>query len=404
VTLVREGYEAAFEEIVRRYGRPLTRYAAGIVGSRSEDVTQDAFSKALLALRRDDAEIDLRPWLYRIVRNTALNDLRDNPPPPAAVAGAVAAGRSAAEVAEQREELTDLIERLGDLPEPQRAAIVMRELEGLSHEEIAATLGMSGGAARQAIYRARQALRDAIGMLVPLPLLRLILDHGGGAAAGAGTGALAAGGAGGMLKAGAVAAVIAGTVGTGVALQRGDGQRDPAVVAPAVEAGTAEAILPSAGSPPAQTGIGPGGSAAAEKAGGGVNGGPAKQPDGGVPTGGPTGEDLAPRPAGGRPGTGESRPGAGRNGGGDLKRGDRDGGGDAGSPADRRLRPSRTRQGGDFTSVRPGALEADTRDHVTEPAQGGGSVSEPPPTEEEPNVDDVRSSSDRDSSGGDRRR
>jgi DNA-directed RNA polymerase specialized sigma24 family protein len=79
VALVREGYETAFEEIVRRYGKGLGRYAAAIVGSRSEDVTQDAFSKALLALRRDDAEIELRPWLYRIVRNTALNDLRDHP-------------------------------------------------------------------------------------------------------------------------------------------------------------------------------------------------------------------------------------------------------------------------------------------------------------------------------------
>ena len=55
VKLVREGYEAAFEEIVRRYRKPLDRFAAAIVGRRSEDVTQDAFSKALLALRGTDA-------------------------------------------------------------------------------------------------------------------------------------------------------------------------------------------------------------------------------------------------------------------------------------------------------------------------------------------------------------
>src|SRR6476619_4041734 len=78
VSLVREGYETAFEEIVRRYGRALSRYAAAIVPRhRAEDVTQDAFSKALLALRQSDAEIDLRPWLFRILRNTALNDIRD---------------------------------------------------------------------------------------------------------------------------------------------------------------------------------------------------------------------------------------------------------------------------------------------------------------------------------------
>ena len=94
VTLVRDGYETAFEEIVRRYGKPLDRYAAAIVGARAEDVTQDAFSKALLALRGADEEIELRPWLYRIVRNTALNDLRDRPPRAAELAEAIDGGRS----------------------------------------------------------------------------------------------------------------------------------------------------------------------------------------------------------------------------------------------------------------------------------------------------------------------
>jgi len=227
VTLVREGYEAAFEEIVRRYGRPLGRYAASIVGGRSEDVLQEAFAKALPALQRNDAEIDLRPWLFRIVRNTALNDLRDSPPAPELLAETLAGGRNPAEELEQRERLADLMRRLRELPEPQRAAIVMRELEGLGHEEIATALGLTGGGARQAIYRARQALRDGAGMLLPLPLLRLLVDHGAEAAAGAGTGgALAAagasaGGAGasGALKLGVVAAVVAGSVGAGVAVQ-----------------------------------------------------------------------------------------------------------------------------------------------------------------------------------------
>src|SRR5262249_53212283 len=92
VALVREGYENAFEEIVRRYGRALNRYAGAIVGNRAEDITQDAFSKALLALRRDDREIELRPWLFRIARNTALNDLRDRPPSAEALAEAIAGG------------------------------------------------------------------------------------------------------------------------------------------------------------------------------------------------------------------------------------------------------------------------------------------------------------------------
>jgi RNA polymerase sigma factor (sigma-70 family) len=245
VGLVREGYDSAFEEIVRRYGRPLERFAAAIVGGRSEDVTQDAFSKALLALRRSEAEIELRPWLYRIVRNTALNDLRDRGPVSEQLSEALAGGASAAAEVERREELSDLMKRLGALPEPQRAAIVMRELEGLSHEEIASALGVSGGAARQAIYRARAALREGLGLVVPMPVLRGLIEHGGDAARGgsaiaAGAGASTAGGAlgglgaGSALKLGAATLLVAGTVGVGVAIEghRGASQPEAAIAAP----------------------------------------------------------------------------------------------------------------------------------------------------------------------------
>ncbi len=260
VTLVRDGYEAAFDEIVRRYGKALGRYAAAIVGGRSEDVTQDAFSKALLALRRDsDAEIELRPWLYRIVRNTALNDLRDRPPEAAELDSALAAGSiSAAEQAERREEIADLMQRLRSLPESQRAAIVMRELEGLSHEEIAAALGMSGGAARQAIHRARTALRDGVGLLIPLPIVRTLIEHGaeagaavgaGGAAVAAG-GAIGAGGAGTALKVGVVTAVLAGSVGTGVAIRENrEHDRQVETAAAAVSSGAQPAAETAAAVP-----------------------------------------------------------------------------------------------------------------------------------------------------------
>jgi RNA polymerase sigma factor (sigma-70 family) len=211
VRLVREGYESAFEEIVRRYRRPLDRFAASIVGDHSEDVTQESFRKALVALRRDGAEIELRSWLYRIVRNTALNDLRDRPPAAAELAEELTTGgRSAAAEAEERAEVTALTAELRALPERQRAALVMRELEGMGHEEIAAALGISGGAARQAIARARAAVRMSLGALVPLPLLRALASGGDGAteiAAGAG-GAAAAGGAGAALLGGAGAGAL----------------------------------------------------------------------------------------------------------------------------------------------------------------------------------------------------
>lgn len=247
VDLVRDGYDAAFEEIVRRYRRQLDRFAAAMVGGRSEDVTQDAFSKALLALRGSEAEIELRPWLYRIVRNTALNDLRDRGPAAEQLLESVPGGRSAAAEAETRQELRELMERLQALPEPQRAALVMRELEGLSHEEIAAALGVSGGAARQAIYRARAALRDGLGLLVPMPVLRALAEHAddaaraGGAIAGAGAstagGAALGGIGGGALKVGMATVLIAGTVGAGVAIDhhRGGGSGPEAAEAAPLE-------------------------------------------------------------------------------------------------------------------------------------------------------------------------
>jgi RNA polymerase sigma factor (sigma-70 family) len=232
VSLVRNGYETAFEEIVRRYGKPLGRYAAAIVPShRAEDITQDAFSKALLALRDTDKEIELRPWLYRIVRNTALNDLRDQPAPTAPLHENIDGVETPPQAAERREEIAELLRRLRALPDPQRAAIVMRELEGLSHEEIAAALGLSGGAARQTIYRARRTLRNGAGMLVPVPVLQYLLDPtvgdaitgaslGSAAAAGAGAAGASAGGAGAgvAVKAGLATVLVAGSLGTGVAL------------------------------------------------------------------------------------------------------------------------------------------------------------------------------------------
>jgi hypothetical protein len=91
----------------------------------------------------------------------------------------------------------------------------MRELEGLSHEQISASLGLSSGAVRQSIYRARRALRDGIGVLLPMPFLRLLLEEG--FTQGAST-AAAGGGAGIAVKAGVAAVLAAGTVTTGAVL------------------------------------------------------------------------------------------------------------------------------------------------------------------------------------------
>jgi RNA polymerase sigma factor (sigma-70 family) len=262
VALVRDGYELAFEEIVRRYGKSMARYAGAIVGNRADDVTQDAFSKALLALRRDGTEIELRPWLFRIIRNAALNDLRDSPPSPELLAEAIAGGGNPAEELERREKLADLMRRLQSLPEQQRAAIVMRELEGLSHEEIATALGLSGGGARQAIYRARRALRGGLGLLLPLPLLKALLSGTAAAPmeAAAGTAGIGGGaGAGVALKAAAATVLIAGAVGAGAVVDHSHhGDEHPASRAQGI---VAEDSSGSARAAAAPKGSGGGGSA-----------------------------------------------------------------------------------------------------------------------------------------------
>jgi RNA polymerase sigma factor (sigma-70 family) len=377
VTLVREGYEAAFEEIVRRYGRPLSRYAASIVGGRSEDVTQDAFSKALLALRRDGAEIDLRPWLFRIVRNTALNDLRDRPPSPELLAETIAGGGNPAEELERREELADLIRRLQALPEPQRAAIVMRELEGLGHEEIAAALGVSGGAARQAIHRARLALRDGAGLLLPLPLLRALLEGSGPGAAEAAAGVAGAGGAaraGVALKATAATVLIAGAVGAGVAIDHG------------ARTGTAEATPPPLHSESRGAVAGGGHGEATGRA-----AGPERQGDGdGSPSGDSGGTSGRDSEGGGGRGPSHSRSGSSGRGDDGSGKGSGDGGGDSGS-GERSGRGSGSGSGDDGIEV-----EGSTSGKGSGPDGGSGSGS----GEIEESLSDVDGSGDSGSSDG----
>ena len=231
VGLVREGHDLAFEEIVRRYRSPLVAFAGAIVPrDHAEDVVQEALTKAHGALGRDQAEINLRPWLYTIVRNRALNALRDEPvhdhldenfdgvPQPP-------------DVAARREELAVLIAGVQSLPGPQREAILKRELEGRSHDEIAASLGTTPGAVRGLIYRARTALRDGIGLLIPLPVIRAVLGSGpvGSEAAGAGGAAaagLAAGGGGVAMKAGATLGVAIIAVGSGIAIEHRSSRSD----------------------------------------------------------------------------------------------------------------------------------------------------------------------------------
>jgi RNA polymerase sigma factor (sigma-70 family) len=172
VKLFRSGHERAFEAIVERYRKPLTRFSAGILPeSRTEDAVQQAFINAHAALRASDEPLQLRPWLYAITRNAALNMLRQNGWNYDQIPLDFDGVRRPDQIVEQRVQLETTVAAMNELPERQRDALVMRELEGRSYDEIALALGTGDGAVRQLLNRARVTLRRAASMLVPPPIV-----------------------------------------------------------------------------------------------------------------------------------------------------------------------------------------------------------------------------------------
>ena len=171
------GHESAFDAIVDRYRTPLTRYCAGIVGpSRAEDAVQQTLINAHDALTRTDEVRHLKSWLYRIAHNASLNVLRavkDDVPLDETALGAASAQARPIRTSPSRAPSSSArpLAALQALPERQRAALVLRELEGRSHEEIAEALGVTKGSARQHLMRARVAVRSAVTAITPYPLV-----------------------------------------------------------------------------------------------------------------------------------------------------------------------------------------------------------------------------------------
>jgi RNA polymerase sigma factor (sigma-70 family) len=172
VDLVRAGSEPAFETIVERYRRALMRYVSRLLPpERAEDVVQQSFVNAYEAMHRDDAELNLRPWLYRIAHNTALNALRDRGLRHDELDDRIDGVERPDQALERTQGLREVLVAVQALPDRQRDAIVLRELEGRSYEEIALALGVTDGAVRQLLNRARNSLRAAAAAVTPMPLL-----------------------------------------------------------------------------------------------------------------------------------------------------------------------------------------------------------------------------------------
>ena len=160
--LASKGDPRAFAAIYERYHQDLFRYCRSITGNADDasDALQSTMASALRWLPRERRPITLRPWLFRIAHNESVSLIRRRRPATELTEAAPATAPGPHGVAVMRERVTGLVASLRELPERQRGALVMRELNGLEYGEIASALGVSGPAARQAVYEARLALTE----------------------------------------------------------------------------------------------------------------------------------------------------------------------------------------------------------------------------------------------------
>jgi RNA polymerase sigma factor (sigma-70 family) len=164
VALFRAGDEEAFRAIHDRYHKRLFAYTRQMLHGRqdAEDALQDVFVRAYAGLRASNQHLALRAWLFRVAHNRCIDELRRPAPPPPELLQLVrgTVHDPLAEV-DLRESLRRLIEDIGRLPEQQRSALLMRELAGMPYNDLAASLGISVGAVKSLLVRARVALAQA---------------------------------------------------------------------------------------------------------------------------------------------------------------------------------------------------------------------------------------------------
>jgi RNA polymerase sigma factor (sigma-70 family) len=165
IALVRRGNHGAFEVLVSRYQARLLAFCRHMLGSRedAEDVLQEVFAAAFNAMLADERPINARPWLYRIARNRSLNHLRR-----AQAIGVDSMdihlsehGTTTADKVDKREQFRELIADVQELPETQRTALLLREIDALSYEQIAEAMETTIPSVKSLLVRARVSLAEA---------------------------------------------------------------------------------------------------------------------------------------------------------------------------------------------------------------------------------------------------
>jgi RNA polymerase sigma factor (sigma-70 family) len=165
IAMTRKGQHAAFEVLFSRYQSRLLAFCRHMLSSRedAEDVLQEVFTAAFNAVLADEREINVRPWLYRIARNRSLNHLRR-----ASAIGVDSMdvhyadnGLSTGERVLRRESFRELLGDVKELPETQRTALLLREIDALSYEQIADAMETTVPSVKSLLVRARISLAEA---------------------------------------------------------------------------------------------------------------------------------------------------------------------------------------------------------------------------------------------------
>jgi RNA polymerase sigma factor (sigma-70 family) len=165
VALTRKGHQHAFDSLVERYQARLLGFCRQMLGCTedAEDVLQEVFVAAYNAMVADERPIAVRPWLYRIARNRCLNHLRR---PTADGQDTMDThphmnGVTTHERVQNREEFRNLLSDVGRLPETQRSALLLREIDAMSYEEIAQAMDTTVPGVKSLLVRARIALAES---------------------------------------------------------------------------------------------------------------------------------------------------------------------------------------------------------------------------------------------------
>jgi RNA polymerase sigma factor (sigma-70 family) len=165
IAYLRKGNTAAFEALLSRYESRLLAFCRHLLGSRedAEDVLQEVMAAAFNAILADERPINVRPWLYRIARNRSLNHLRRTQAIGVDTMDTYFSdhGASTADKVHEREEFRLLVGDIHELPETQKTALVLREMDALSYEQIAEAMETTVSSVKSLLVRARVSLAEA---------------------------------------------------------------------------------------------------------------------------------------------------------------------------------------------------------------------------------------------------